>query len=142
MATYIFEKFTIASREKIFDVATDYESHQNLLPEFFPSVRIISVRPTTTLAEVHLGLSGKEFVVMAKHVIEKPSLHEIFFVGGDAKGTHITEKYEKADAGTKITLTVDFKYKGAMKFTGFLGKGNIENNFSKIFDKLIKIAEN
>lgn len=142
MAPLSFEKFTFVSREKIFDVATDYELHQKLLPEIFPSVRIISIRPTTTLAEIHLYLSGKEFVVMAKHVTEKPYLHEIFFVGGDAKGTHITEKFEENDSGTKITLTVDFKYKGTMRLSGLWGKGNIENNFSKIFDNLIKIAEN
>ena len=142
MAPHSFEKFTFVSREKIFDVATDYESHQKTFSEFFPSVRIISVRPTTTLAEIHLNLSGKEFVVMAKHVIEKPTLHEIFFVGGDAKGTHIIEKYDEVESGTKITLTVDFKYKGTLRFSGLLGKGNIENNFSKILDNFIKIAEN
>ena len=142
MTAVTFEKFTKLSQDQIFEVATNYESFQNLLSEFYPSVRVISKRPTTTLVEVHLILSGKEFVVMQKHVIEKPSLHEIFFVGGDAKGTHITEKYEQSADGTKITLTVDFKYKGSMRLSGFFGKGDVEKEFSKIMDKLIKNAEN
>lgn len=142
MTAVTFEKFTKLSRDQFFDVATNYESFQKLLSEFYPSVRIISVRPTTTLVEAHLILSGKEFVVMQKHVIEKPLLHETFFVGGDAKGTHITEKYEQLPEGTKITLTVDFKYKGSMRFSGLFGKGDVENEFSKIMDKLIENAEN
>lgn len=142
MTEVTFEKFTKLSQDHIFDAATNYESFQNLLSEFYPSVRIISKRPTTTLVEAHLILSGKEFVVMQKHVIEKPSIHEIFFVGGDAKGTHITEKYEQSSDGTKVTLIVDFKYKGSMRFSGLFGKGDVEKEFSKIMDKLIENAEN
>ena len=142
MAPRIFEKFTFVPREKIFEVVTDHESHQKLLPEIFPSVRIISVRPNTTLVEMHLNLFGKEFVVMAKHLTEYPLNHEIFFVCGDAKGTHIIEKYEESNSGTKITLSVDFKYKGKMRISGILGKGEIETDFSKILDNFIKIAEN
>ena len=142
MTSRIFEKFTFVPREKIFEVATDHESHQKLLPEFFPSVRVVSVRPNTTLVEMHLNLSGKEFVVMAKHLTEYPFNHEIFFVGGDAKGTHIIEKYEERNSGTKITLLVDFKYKGKMRISEILGKGDIETDFSKIMDNFIRIAEN
>ena len=78
---------------------------------------------------------------MKKHVMEKPLIHETFFVGGDAKGTHITEKYDQTSQGTKITLMVEFKNKGSMRISGLFGKGKIENEFSKIMDKLIEIAE-
>ena len=142
MTAVTFEKFTKLAQDQIFDIATNYDSFQNLLSEFYPSVRIISTRPTTTLVEAHLNLSGKEFIVMQKHVIEKPSLHETFFVGGDAKGTHITEKYEPTSEGTRITLTVDFKHKGTMRFSGLFGKAEVENEFSKIMDRLIKNSEN
>ena len=135
-----FEKFTKASKEKIFEVATDYDSHQVLLPHYFPSVRIISVRPDTTLAEKHLILKGKEFVVMAKHLKKEKIKHEIFFVGGDAKGTRIEEEYHKTPEGTKIILTIDFK--ASIRLKGIIGKGRFEEEFSKIFDEFIKIAEN
>lgn len=142
MTKVTFEKFTSIPREKIFDALTDYKSFQNLVPEFYSSVRIISERPTTTLAEVHLLLSGKEFVSMQKHVIEKPFAHETFFVGGDAKGTHLIEKLEKTSEGTKITLTVDFKYKGTLRLSEFFGKGSLEKEFFRIMGKLIEKAEN
>ena len=135
-----FEKFTNATRQKIFEVATNYESFQTNLPQFFPSIRIISVRPNTTLAEEHLNLAGKELVVMAKHVTHVPTTHETFFVGGHAKGTHITEEYEQTPQGTRINLIVDFK--GSVLLTGISGKSKFEDEFSKIMDNLIKIAEN
>ena len=141
MSEITFEKFTKIPREQIFNALTDYKSFQSILPEVYPSVRIISVRPTTTLLEEHFFLSGKEFVSMQKHVIEKPSRHETLFVGGDAKGTHIIEKYEHTSDGTKITLSVNFKYKGSQRLSNFFGKGRIEREFSKILDKLIKNAE-
>jgi coenzyme Q-binding protein COQ10 len=139
LAKITFEKFTNVTREKIFEIATNYESFQTNLPQYFPSIRIISVRPNATLAEEHLVLAGKELIVMAKHVIDEPTTHEIFFVGGHAKGTHITELYEKTPNGTKIVLTVDFK--GSMRLVGISGKAKFEDEFSKIMDEFIKLAE-
>ena len=135
-----FEKFTDVSRQKIFEVATNYKSFQTNMPQFFPSIRIISIRPNTTLAEEHITIAGKELVVMAKHVTDEPVTHETFFVGGHAKGTHITEEYEQTPKGTRIILTVDFK--GSVRLTGISGKAKFEDEFSKIMDKLIETAEN
>ncbi len=137
-----FKKFTNAAREKIFEIATNYELFQTNMPQFFPSIRIISVRPNSTLVEEHLNLAGKELIVMAKHVIDEPTIHETFFVGGDAKGTKITEEYEQTPEGTRIVITVDFKSKGVIRFSGLFGRGKFENEFSKIMDELILIAEN
>jgi coenzyme Q-binding protein COQ10 len=141
LAKVKFEKFTNATREKIFEIATNYKSFQTILPEFFSSIRVISVRPNTMLVEEHLKLVGKELIVMAKHVTDEPKTHEIFIVGGDAKGTHITEEYEQTPKGTRIVLTVDFKLKGSMRLAGIFGKGKVENEFSNIMDKLILVAE-
>ncbi len=77
---------------------------------------------------------------MAKHVIDEPAIHETFFVGGDPKGTHITEEYEQTPKGTRIIVTVDFK--GSMRLKGVLGRGKFEDEFSRIMDELILIAEN
>jgi len=137
-----FKKFTNVAREKIFEIATNYELFQTNMPQFFPSIRIISVRTNSTLVEEHLNLAGKELIVMAKHVIDEPTIHETFFVGGDAKGTKITEEYEQTPEGTIIVITVDFKPKGTIRFSGLFGGGKFENEFSKIMDELILIAEN
>ena len=127
-------------RKKIFEVATNFESFQTNMPQFFPSVRVVSIRPNTTLVEEHLNLAGKQLVVMAKHVIVEPVVHETFIVGGDAKGTHIIEEYKQTSKGTRIVVTVDFK--GSIRLTGIFGKGKFEDEFSKIMNELILLAEN
>ena len=111
------------------------------MPQFYPSIRIISVRPNTSLVEEHLVIGGRELVVMAKHVVDGPKTHETFVVGGDAKGTHIKEEYEQLSEGTQITITVDFKPKGSMRLSGIFGKVDVENEFSRIMDELIRVAE-
>ena len=139
--TVTFEKITTVSIEKLFDVFTDFESFQKKLNNFFPSIRVISVRPHTTLVEQHILLAEKELIVMAKHITEKPSLHETLIVGGDIKGSHITEKYEQTPHGTKITVTINIKTKGTMRIPGIFNKSRFESDFSKIYDQLILIAE-
>ena len=76
---------------------------------------------------------------MAKHLTQEKTKHEIFFVGGDAKGTHITEEYQQTQDGAKIILTVDFK--ASLRLKGISGKARFEEEFSKIFDEFIKVAE-
>jgi len=136
-----FEKFTKAPRKKIFDVVTNYDAYQKYMPQHFPSVRIISVRPHATLAEEHRIIAGTEFVVMAKHVVNDSLSHETFFVGGDAKGSHITERFDQTPTGTLITVTVDFKPKLSMKLSGLVGKPKYVKDFENIIEDLIKIAE-
>jgi len=142
LPTAKFEKFTKVPRERILEIITNYSNYQSWLSQYFPSVRIISVRPNTTLVEEHRMISGKELVVMAKHMVNYPQTHETFFVGGDAKGSHIVEEYEQLLQGTKITVTVDFKPTLSMKFSGMFGKIKFEDEFEKVIDELIMIAEN
>ena len=141
MTIATFEKFTKVSRKKIFDVVTNYDTYQKWMPQHFPSVRIISVRPHATLAEEHRIIAGTEFIVMAKHVVNDPLSHETFFVGGDAKGSHITERFDQTPTGTLITVTVDFKPKLSMKLSGLVGTPKYVKDFENIIEDLIKIAE-
>ena len=141
MTIISFEKFSTAPKEKLLQVATNFQSYQTVFPKFFPSIRIISVRPNTTLIEEHRIIVGKEFVVMARHAVDNNFSHETFFVGGDAKGTHLIEKYETSPEGTKITVTIDFKPKITMKFSPFFSISKLQNDFETIIDKIIEIAE-
>ena len=136
-----FEKIVKAERNKVFDIAANYESFQKTLPQYFPSIRVRSVRDDTAIVEEHLRVAGKELVMMTKHVTKYPELHEVFVIGGDAKGSHIIEKYESVLEGTKITVDADLKLKGVLKLAGFFGKGKIKKSLSKIMDEFAKIAE-
>jgi len=140
LSKIIFEKIIKSDRKKIFDLATDYENFQKLLPQYYPSVRTISIRGNTSLVEEHLFIGGRELVMMVKHVINEPILHELFVVGGNAKGTHITNRFEQLAHGTKLTLEINWKLKGMMKLADYSGK-KIAGEYSKIVDEFILLAD-
>jgi len=137
-----YEKIVRAGRNKVFDIATDYESFQKTMPQYFPSIRIRSNRDNVTVVEEHVRLSGRKLAMMTKHVVDYPRLHEIFVIGGDAKGSHIVERYEEVLEGTKIIVDADIKLGGAMRLAGFFGGGRTENGLAKITDEFAKLAEN
>lgn len=136
-----FEKIIKAERNKVFEIAANYEDFQKTLPQYFPSIKVQSIRGNIAVVEEHLKVSGKELIMMTKHVTKYPELHEVFVIGGDAKGSHFVEKYQTIPEGTKIIVEADIKLKGPLKVLGFFGKGKIKNSFSKIMDEFAKIAE-
>ena len=139
MTKISFEKTVKADRDKVFQIVTDYESFQDLLPQYFSSIKIRSTRGNVSVVEQHVQLAGQDMVMMTKHVKKEPELHDVYVIGGDAKGSHISEKYEKIPKGTKIT--VDVKLKGLLRVVGFFGKNKIEENLVEIMDEFAKIAE-
>jgi coenzyme Q-binding protein COQ10 len=136
------EKIIKAERQHVFDVVANYEGFEKILPQYFPSIRIRSVRENTAVVEEHLRLGDRELVMMTKHVTKYPEIHEVFVIGGDAKGSHIVEKYEKVPDGTKLVVDADIKLKGLMKIAGLFAKQKITLEFGKIIDEFAKIAEN
>jgi len=139
---FSLEKIVHAKRETVYEILSNYENYQKLIPQHFPSVRVRSVRENISVVEEHMNLGDKELVIMAKHVTEKPVLHEIFVIGGDAKGSRIKQQFIEISEGTKIIVDVDLKLKGKMKMSSMFGKSKFEEEYSKILDDFIKIAEN
>ncbi len=125
----------------VFDIAANFKNFQKTLPKYFPSIRVRSVRDNVAVVEEHIRISGKELVMMTKHVTKYPELHEVFVIGGDAKGSHIIERYESVKEGTKITVEADLKLRGPLKLAAFFGKAKIKKGFAKIIDEFAKIAE-
>ena len=142
MPKFSLEKIIHSKRESVFDIFSDFENYQKLFPQHFPSIRVRSSRESTSVVEEHLMLGQKELVIMAKHVIDKPTIHEVFVIGGDAKGTHIKEQFIEHKDGTKVLVDVDFKLKGVMKLSNMFGKEKIDENYSKILNDFAKIAQN
>ena len=93
------------------------------------------------MVEEHLILGGKELLIMAKHVTTEPVLHEVFVIGGDAKGSYIKEQFVKLSEGTKVIVDVDLKLKGKMKLSSLFGKNKLEQEYGIILDDFVKIAE-
>ncbi|WP_428324276.1 SRPBCC family protein [Nitrosopumilus sp.] len=142
MPQFSFEKISTANRDTVYKVFSDFENYQKISPKFFPSIRIRSIRDNIAVVEEHLILGDDELVVMAKHVTDEPVLHDVFIIGGDAKGSHIQEQFIETPQGTKILVDVDLKLKGKMKFGGMFSKNRYQENYEEILDNFIKITEN
>ena len=136
-----FEKIVKAERNHVFDIAANYEDFQKTLPDYFPSIRVRSVRGDTAVVEEHIRIAGRELVMMTKHITKYPELHEVFVIGGDAKGSHIIEKYQSVPEGTKIIVHAELKLIGILKLARFFGKNKIKKGMVKIMDEFAKIAE-
>ena len=142
MPEFSIDKIVNAQRSSVFEVFSNFENYQKSLPQYFPSVRVRSIRNETAVVEEHMMLGDKELVIMAKHVTQSPLLNEIFVIGGDAKGSHIKEQFLDHSEGTKILVDVDLKLKGKMKISELFTKNNLQENYSKIIDGFVKIVEN
>ena len=142
MPKFSIDNVVNAQRSSVFEIFSNFENYQKLLSQHFPSVRVRSIRNDTAVVEEHLILGDKELVIMAKHVTKSPLLHEIFVIGGDAKGSHIKEQFLDHSDGTKILIDVNLKLKGKMKISELFTKNNVEENYSKIINDFVKIAEN
>ena len=134
-----YEKTIAARRDKVFDIVLDFESFATIMPRYFPSIRVRSKRDNVAVVEQHIRLSGRELVMMTKHVTQYPSMHEVFVLGGDCKGSHIVESYQEIRDGTR--MIIDIKLGGIMKIGGLLGRGRIQRDFEEIADEFARIVE-
>ncbi len=142
MPKFSLEKTVNANRETVFEIMSNFENYQKILPQHYPSVRVRSTRDNVSVVEEHLNLGEHEFVIMAKHVTEKPISHEVFIIGGDVKGSHFKEEFIETSEGTKIFTEVNLKLKGKMKIADLLGKCKFAEHYNKIMDDFLCLVEN
>ncbi|NDB88251.1 MAG: polyketide cyclase [Nitrososphaeria archaeon] len=139
MPRIVITKLLSAERQHVFDVIANYENLQQIMPKYYPSVRVRSVRDNVAIVEEHLNIGGKELVMTTKHISKYPESHDVFVLGGDAKGSHISEVYEKTDQGTKLTITADIKMGTIAKLSGVIGKSRLESDYNTMIDDFCKI---
>jgi coenzyme Q-binding protein COQ10 len=138
---FSLEKIVNKDRNTVFEIFSNFENYQKIIPQHYPSVRVRSMRGNVSVVEEHLILGGVELLIMAKHVLQKPILHEIFVIGGDAKGSKIKQEFIELENGTKILVDVDLKFKGKMKISAMFGKNDFKRDYETILDDFVKITE-
>ncbi len=141
MPKFSLEKIVNSNRENVFGIFSNFENYQRIIPQHYPSVRVRSMRGDVSVVEEHLILGDMELIIMAKHVSQKPILHEIIVIGGDAKGSKIKQEFIKLDNGTKVLVDVDLKFKGKMKISVMFGKNNFKQNYDDVLDDFAKLSE-
>ena len=140
LVKFYLEKIIEARRDLVYSIFSDYENYEKILPSYFPSIRIRSVRGNVAVVEEHMNLGNHELIIMAKHVTEFPVTHDVFVIGGDAKGSHIQQRFIEIPEGTKVLIDADFKLKGKMKISSLLGKDNLKQDYAKILDEFANVV--
>lgn len=134
-------KIVNVEMEKAFKAGTDFESFTSKLPQYFKLIRIRSIREYTSVVEIHGNMAGKEFAIMTKNVINPPEIHETFVLSGDARGSHITKRYERVLDGTRITIDIDLKLRGLLRLTSIFSANKIKKIINEYFDDFVKAIE-
>tara|TARA_B100000029_G_C16926530_1_gene723345 strand:+ start:119 stop:538 length:420 start_codon:yes stop_codon:yes gene_type:complete len=137
MLKITFEQEINADIEKSFEIITNFENFQKLFPEFYPSILIKSVRDESSLVAEHLKLHDKEFIIMAKHFFSKPNTHEMRVVGGDIKGSYITEIFTSNDDKTHLKVNAELDVKSSR----FSKKNPYGDSIIELYDKMITEIE-
>jgi len=139
---FSLEKIVNSNRDNVFEIFSNFENYQRIIPQHYPSVRVRSMRGDVSVVEEHLILGGMELLIMAKHVSQKPISHEMIVIGGDAKGSKIKQEFIELENGTKILVDVDLKFKGKMRISVMFGKNNFKQDYDDVLDDFVKLAEN
>ena len=138
MSKITFEKITSSDPKKVFDIISNFENYEKLLPNYYPLIRIKSVRDESSLVAEHLKLHDKEFVIMAKHFNDPPYRHEMRVVGGDIKGSYIIEKIIPFESETKVIVEV--KINTGKRFN-ILKNADYEKALESLYDEFVTIIE-
>ena len=133
MLNLSFQRQINANIEKSFKILSDFENFQKLFPQFYPSILIKSIRDESSLVAEHLKLHDKEFVIMSKHFLTPSTSHEMRVIGGDMKGSKITETLS-TDGDTTI-LDVDAELN--VKSTRFSRKNPYAKALENLYDVMI-----
>ena len=134
-----FEKIVKSDPTTVFSVVSNFENFEKLFPNYYPSIRIKSVRDKSSLVAEHLKLNNKEFVIMAKHLTDPPNKHEMRVVGGDIKGSYITENIIPLDSETKIIVEAEIIT--SKRFGTILKNNDYTKALENLYDKIIDVIE-
>ena len=141
MTSFSLEKIVHAKRDNVFQIFSNYNNYEKLVPQYFQSIRIRSVRDDIAVVEEHLKLGEIEFLFMSKHVATPSILHEVYVIGGKSKGSYIRQEFIEIPEGTKILVDVELKLTGTMRIPKFLEKSKLSKNYSDMLDAFATISE-
>ena len=138
MIKITFERTIRSDPKKVFDIISNFENYERLFPDYYPSVRIKSVRDESSLVAEHLRLHDKEFVIMAKHFNDPPHRHEMRVVGGDIKGSYIIEKIIPFETQTRIIVEAEIN---TGKRFSILKNTDYHKALENLYDEVVTVIE-
>ncbi len=137
---FTLSRTTHARRNIVYEVMSGYEKHPELFGQHFPSVKVRSRRGNVSVAEHHINLAGMELICMVKHVLCEPEVHEMFFIGGHVKGTHIRETFVEVQDATRVTIHASIKLGPLMGVRHMFVHDRFEHDYEQILDDFMQAA--
>ena len=107
-------------RDVIFQLSTDIENFHKIMPKYFKSLKVISDLSDEKIVLESIEFLGRGLEIKTKHVIIRPNIHKVFILTGPVKGTSFFETYNSNSSGTDISILVNLKLNGFLKFIPFL----------------------
>jgi ribosome-associated toxin RatA of RatAB toxin-antitoxin module len=132
---------TRITHEQMFDVLTDVKNYPKVLPKNILSVEILDTTDNSITAIEEISENFIKTKLLVKHSFIPMEKHVIEILDGDAKGTIITQHFEKISTGFKIKTNVEFDVKGILSPVTFLPKSNLESALNTVIEEFIVYAE-
>ena len=127
-------------REIVFKISTDVKNFHSIMPNYFKSLDILSEDESGIVVLEKINFLGQSVKVKTKHVVLPPNIHKVFILTGPLKGTSFIEQYEPSSSGTLISISVNLKINGMLKFIPFV-KRIISKKMSYVMLEFINCAE-
>jgi hypothetical protein len=141
MKTFILKRHSSLSQKTIFNLSTDIENFNIIMPNHFKSLEIIEQIDNQITVFERIQFMGIKLKIKTKHVIIKPNIHKVFILTGPMKGTKFIETYVTSKNGSDIFIEVNLTFNGLMKVFNFL-ENYVAKKMSVVMNEFISSAEN
>ena len=140
MKHFTLTRYSSLPQESTFHISTDVENFHKIMPDYFKSLELIKQTKNEKIVLEKINFLGITLKIKTKHVINKPSNHEIYILSGPTKGTVFVESYVKSKDGTLISIDVKLRLNGFFKLFSFL-ENYLANQMSSVMDTFVESAE-
>ncbi len=140
MKIFTLKRHSSLPRKKIFKISTDIKNFNNIMPNYFKSIKIVKETEKEKFVIEEIKFLGITLKVKTKHIIIKPNIHEVYILSGPTKGTQFIETYVAVGDECDVVIEVKLVLNGWMKIFGFL-EGYIAKKMSMVMDEFISLSE-
>lgn len=107
-----FEITLAANKDKLFAIATDFETYKKLLPDQILDVKITQKNDGEIVTEETLLFASvikKEITQQSRHHITDNNIVDSNIISGPLNGSKVHAQFDTSNDGTKVSISIDLK---------------------------------
>lgn len=107
-----FEIALPANKNKLFSIATDFETYKKLLPDQILNIKILQKNENEIITEETLLFASvikKEITQQSRHKIIDNNIVDSNIISGPLKGSEVHAQFEENSEGTKISISINLR---------------------------------